>query len=176
MNRASIRHFVLPVIAIAMAAASAGCAYGPTDGSQVGPGQTMEWEGFATAPSVQVLIQAQDSSGNWDTVATATSDTQDGNAQLGQTVFDRQIYQWDNARVVIPEGFFVNGQARVRAVEGADTQYPMWMFDNPGLSCLENDFETAYFGHTIMNTEQDDQTCSRATNGGQDRNFITVHH
>ncbi|HEX4460331.1 MAG TPA: hypothetical protein VIA18_20275 [Polyangia bacterium] len=176
MKLASIRHFVMAGLVAAVAAAS-GCAYGPLDGSQVNPGDKLDWIGFTTAPNAVVDIQARWTDGNWYTYDTATAGSTDGNSQVGRQVFDRAIYQWSKDGSAIPAWAF-NGanQAAVRAVQvSGSTQYPMWMFDTPGFNCLEAKFWAAYDSGTEMDTEGDDQTCSRATNGGQDRNFVTVH-
>ena len=176
MQMGSIRHFVSAGL-IAICAAVSGCAYGPNDGDPVAAGDKIDWKGFATAPSSVILIQALRPSDNtWVQYDSVTSDSEDWNTENGRNTFDRQLYMWDKAGSVIPPwAFNGSGQATVRAVQGVSTQSPMWMFDAPGFQCLAQKFLTAYNAGTTMDTLDADQTCSRATNGGQDRNQVTVH-
>jgi hypothetical protein len=176
MKLASIRHFVMAGL-VATVAAAAGCAYGPIDGSAVNSDGTLDWIGFATEAKAVVDIQARWTDGNWYTYDTAIAGTVDGNAQVGRQVFDRLIYQWSKDRSFVPTWAYDSaGQAAVRAVQvDGSTQYPMWMFDSMGYQCLSANFYSAYENGTLMNTEGADQECSRATNGNQDRNFVTVH-
>jgi hypothetical protein len=174
MKLASIRSIIVAAFATALAAS--GCAYGPLDGDRVSAGDKVDWKGFATAANTVVELQAQQPwDGAWVTFDTATSESNDWNSENGRSTFDRQLYQWYKDGVTIPAwAFNGSGHAAVRAVQGS-AQYPMWMFDTPGFQCLSQKFFAAYNSNTTMNTEDADQTCSRATNGGKDRNYVTVH-
>jgi hypothetical protein len=177
MKLGAIRHAIAAAIVAALAAAS-GCAYAPLDGDKVPASNQIEWIGFATAPNVVILIQAQQPwDGTWVTIDSTRSSNTDWNSEgNAKPVFDPKLYQWSKNPVTIPGwAFNGSGQVALRSLQGDNTQYPMWMFDSAGFQCLTQRFWSAYNSNTTLDTKDAAQTCSRSSNGGQDRNQVTLH-
>lgn len=144
------------------------CAYLPHDGEQLSAGDTTEFTGFATEPSGQVRIQAQQpGNGEWATIATVTADREPYASSC--PTFDQDVYQWSK-RITVPSSYFSRDRVTLRAQQQVGSSwFDMWMYDQAGWECLVTRYLLAASTCGELNVWNVGIECSN------DRHQITLH-
>jgi hypothetical protein len=157
----------LPLGALACVLALQGCTYLPHDGDALSSGDEARFIGFATAPSLEIQIQAKSPLGeSWITIATATSAAQP--FAISSPTFKQNMYQWSRT-FWVPPGFFSGNQVTLRTRQRTSSTdfVEMFMYDSAGFTCLVNRFTAAGTGE--LDVWNAGIVCS------DDRHEITLH-